>query len=185
MPGKLKKYWYVPVGAISLLLLSSKSVRGVVAKTIDIKEIGNDAGFSNKSFEAELKKLDWQPGWAWCVMYTKYVWSKWLKGKRKEAAMKLFSANSQITWNNFKNDKSGYFEVSKTPKVGSIAIWQGYYNKATGHAGIVTKVEPGYFETIEGNYGNKVEDGIKRKYNYYTPTPAPENLVLIGFINVR
>lgn len=178
----LKKHWYVPAG---LLLLSSSSVQSIVNKTIGIRETGGGAGFSNKAFEAEMKELGWQPWWSWCVMYAKYTWSHWLKGAKRDQAMKLINVNSQQTWSNFRKDTSGYFELSDKPKhIGAIAIWQGAVNSGTGHAGIVTKIpaDYSYFETAEGNYSNKVST-VKRYYNYNTANS--EGLKLRGFINVK
>ncbi|MPN04045.1 hypothetical protein SDC9_151281 [bioreactor metagenome] len=179
----LKKYWYVPAG---LILLSSSSVQSIVKKTIGIQETGGGSGFSNKAFEAEMKELGWQPWWSWCVLYAKYSWSHWLKGKERAKAMELLNANSQQTWSNFRKDTSGLFELSDKPKhVGAIAIWQGAVNKGTGHAGIVTKIPSDYksFITWEGNYNNQVAKDITRYYNYTTANS--EGLKLKGFINVK
>jgi hypothetical protein len=182
MQEKIKKYWYVPVGLL-LLVLSNSSLRSTFRKTLGIKEVsGRDFAFTNKAFEADLKKLGWQPGWQWCMMYVKYVWSKWLSGKRKELAMKLISANSQITWTNFRNDNSGIFELSSKPKTGSIAIWQGMNNPAAGHGAIVKTVQSDHFITVEGNYSNQVKE-VKRSYNYSYANS--EGNRLIGFINVK
>lgn len=180
MGDKIKKYWYIPVG---LLVLFSSPLSATLKRTIGIKEVsGRDSAFTDKNFESELKKLGWHPGWQWCMMYTKYVWSKWLKGSRREKAMKLISANSQITWANFRKDTSGYFELSSKPKKGAIAIWQGVNNPAAGHGAIVESVHDSHFMTVEGNYSNQVKR-VQRPYNFTYANSEGNRLV--GFINVR
>lgn len=182
----LKKHWYLPAAGGFLLISSGSSIKSISSKTDEIKGKPGYQGFSDAAFEAELKKLGWQSGWAWCVMYAKYTWSHWLKGRKKLRAMELINANSHATWKNFETDQSGYFELSKKPKhIGAIAIWQGAANNGTGHAGIVTKIpsDYSYFETIEGNYGNNVHSEIKRTYNYFAANS--EGLILKGFINVK
>lgn len=182
MNEKIKKYWYLPVGGL-LLIMSNSSLMATFRNTLGIKEVyGRDSAFTDKKFETELKKLGWQPGWQWCMMYTKYVWSKWLVGKRKEHAMKLISANSQMTWNNFRTDTSGYFELSSKPQKGAIAIWQGVNNTAAGHGAIVKEVNKDNFITVEGNYSNQVKQ-VTRPYNYSYANS--EGNRLIGFINVK
>lgn len=182
----LKTHWYIPVGGI-ILLSPQKSIAAIARLTDGIKEIGYDSGFSSKKFQAEMIGLKWQPGWAWCVMYAKYVWSHWLKGAKRKRAMELISANSQVTWNNFKNDKSGLFILTtdKPRHEGAIVIWTGALNNGTGHAGIVRKIPKDYksFVTVEGNYGNQVKDDITRYYNFTTANS--EGLILKGFINVK
>lgn len=177
--AKLKKHWYIPTAIGALLLL--KGVQPVLNRTLNIEETGNNAGFTDKNFEAALKKLGWQPGWHWCVMYAKYVWSKWLKGAKKLRAMQLISANSQVTYSNFEKDTSGYFEVSKKPQKGSIVIWQR--SSTSGHAGIVEKINSdNTFTSIEGNQSDKVTR-VKRTYNFTTVNS--EGLKLRGFINIK
>jgi surface antigen len=94
--------------------------------------------------------------------------------------MSLISFNSQQTYNNFSADKSGYFEISDTPKIGSIAIFQK--TATSGHAGIVEKIYSDSFDSIEGNYSDKVSR-VKRKLS---KTYIYSNgLKLRGFINIK
>jgi hypothetical protein len=159
-----------------------KKLKEQLALTANISEIGSNAGFSDANFQKELVALGWQSGWSWCVMYSKYVWSKILPKKKWDVAKNLIVVNSQNTWTNFDKDKSGYFKLSKTPKIGSIAIWKSSQNPANGHAGIVYEVHNDYFMTQEGNYGTGVGEQVKRTYNW--DSANKEGLVLRGFINV-
>lgn len=176
---KLKRYWYIPAG-VALIVLSG-GLSKTLKQTVGLKETGNNAGFEDKQFEAEMKKLGWQPGWHWCVIYVKYVWNKWLSGAKKLRAMQLIVANSQTTYNNFLKDTSGYFQISKTPKKGSIAIWQR--SSTSGHAGIVESINSdNTFTSIEGNQSDKVSR-VKRSYNF--DKANSEGLKLRGFINIK
>lgn len=152
--------------------------------TAGISEIGADAGFSNEEFQKALKELGWSAGMAWCVFYSKYIWSKILPKKKWDVAKNLLTGNSQTTWANFEKDKSGYFELSSKPKVGSIAIWQ--YPDATwkGHAGVVTSVDRNTFLAQEGNYAGKVSAGVKRQL-VFDKVVETEGFKLLGFINVK
>ena len=154
--------------------------------TVGISEIGADAGFSDAEFQKALKELGWSAGMAWCVFYSKYIWSKILPKKKWEVAKDLLTGNSQTTWANFNNkDKSGYFEISKKPKIGGIAIWQ--YPNATwkGHAGVVMKVvDSKTFIAQEGNYGGGVSANIPRKL-VFDKVVEGEGFKLLGFINIK
>ena len=182
----IKRNWYIPAGGLLLIASGSNNIISILKKTVGIRETGQDSGFTNKAFEAELKALEWQPGWAWCVMFAKRTWSHWLKGDKRKVAMNLMQANSQVTWNNFKKDKSGYFVLTTSGKpkhVGAIAIFQNVYNSARGHAAVVTEIHDNHFVATEGNYNNQVEGNVIRPYNYNTANK--EGLRLIGFINVK
>lgn len=160
-----------------------KKLKEQLSLTGNISEVGGDnVSFSSPEFQKELVALGWQSGWSWCVMYSKYIWSKILPKKKWEVAKNLIVVNSQNTWANFEKDKSGYFKLAKKPKEGSIAIWKSSKNPANGHAGVVYEVHSDYFMTQEGNYGSGVGQKVKRYYNF--DVANNENLVLRGFINV-
>lgn len=161
-----------------------KKLKERLSLTAGISEIGADAGFSDAEFQKALKELGWSAGMAWCVFYSKYIWSKILPKKKWDVAKNLLTGNSQTTWANFEKDKSGYFELSSKPKVGSIAIWQ--YPDATwkGHAGVVTSVDRNTFLAQEGNYAGKVSAGVKRQL-IFDKVVEKEGFKLLGFINIK
>lgn len=176
-----KKYMIIAIlGTLVLLLISKRSAfANILRDTLGIQEKPNNTGFDNPQFEQKMKELGWKSGWSWCVTYVKYIWYHLLKGEKRDRAMQLITANSQQTYNNFVNDTSGYFEVSRIPKVGSIAIWQK--TTTSGHAGIVENIYSDSFDSIEGNISNKVAR-VKRKldFNYIDSS----GLKLRGFINL-
>lgn len=179
-------------GLVYLLVKSLASGKSIVKQlqdelnlTLNIKEVGGDnVSFSDPAFQKEITSLGWQVGWAWCVLYAKYIWSKILPEKKWNAAKSLISNNSQVTWANFDKDKSGYFVKSDKPKVGSIAIWRYPEKPWNGHAGIVTEVHDDYFMTQEGNYGGGVSK-VKRKYDFNQNVSTTEKFRLVGFINIK
>lgn len=161
-----------------------KKLKEQLSLTAGISEIGADAGFSDAEFQKALKELGWSAGMAWCVFYSKYIWSKILPKKKWDVAKNLLTGNSQTTWANFQNDKSGYFELSSKPKVGSIAIWQYPYDKSKGHAGVVSSIEGKTFLAQEGNYAGKVSAGVKRQL-IFDKVVEKEGFKLLGFINIK
>ena len=165
-----------------------KGLMKVLRMTDGIIEKAGDTGWNDPKFQQEMADVGWHSGWAWCVLYSEYVWKKILPKYKYKVAEKLLTNNSQTTWANFKRhteNNGKYFEISKKPKKGSIAIWQGISNPLTGHAGIVTDVpkDKDYFVTQEGNYAGKVTKDIKRKYRWNGTTS--EGYRLIGFINIK
>lgn len=126
-----------------------------------------------------MKWAGWYTGAEWCAFFARLVWLKSLPEKYRTIAKKHLSGSSQQTYVNFANDKSGLFRVSKTPKPGSIVIWQSNTNKAKGHAGIVESVNPLSFTVIEGNRGDAVTRVTYKKTN-----PNMQSAVLRGFINI-
>ena len=105
-----------------------------------------------------------------------------------------FAANAVRTYENFKNDKSGFFKVTKEPKIGDVVIWEKRINGepdkigiwTKGHAGIVSMVSSSGFMSIEGNTNSQGgREGIEvaekaRDYNFYDKN----GLCLKGFITL-
>jgi hypothetical protein len=82
------------------------------------------------------------------------VWYNMAPRAYRPIILSKVSGNSQQTLKNLSEDKSGIFKVSKFPKKGSMVIWQYFQDgrgQWKGHAGIVTRIEPKCFYTIEGN----------------------------------
>ena len=175
---------------IIVLLIKKKMDISTIKKYIGYKETKGNSGFVNSDFQNEMLSIGWSKGDAWCVYFCMLAWFKMLPANKWAVAKKLLSGNSQVTWSNFSNDKSGLFEVSKTAKIGSIAIFQHVSNgvpQATGHAGIVTDFDTVQFHTIEGNTndnGSSEGDTVLEKNRTYN-FGATNGLRLKGFINVK
>lgn len=125
-----------------------------------------------------LKDAGHKDGEAWCAYFMEAVFV--------ETYRDLFSASTVQTFDNFK--KAGY-EISDTPKVGWLVIWQTYKGgkpQWSGHAGLVTKVNPdGSFSTIEGNTnsdggreGTSVQEKVRKNVR------VENGLNILGFINI-
>lgn len=125
-----------------------------------------------------LKEAGHKDGEAWCAYFMEGVFVETLRA--------LFSASTVQTFHNFKN--AGY-EISRTPKIGSLVVWQNYKDGKplwSGHAGVVTGVQSdGTFFTIEGNTnssgsreGTSVQEKMRRNEN------TDNGLNILGFVEV-
>jgi hypothetical protein len=147
------------------------------------KFIGQKEGANNDFDESTplgkiLKEAGHKDGEAWCCYFTEAVFVETLRS--------LFSASTIQTFQNFKD--AGY-EITDTPKVGALVIWQRYKDgKATwqGHAGIVSKVNTdGSFSSIEGNTnsaGSREGDSVQEKVRQNIRTE--NGLNVLGFVNI-
>ncbi len=125
-----------------------------------------------------LKEAGQKDGEAWCCYFTEAVFVETLRA--------LFSASTVQTFQNFKN--AGY-EITDSPEVGALVIWQRYKDgKPTwaGHAGIVTKVvDKTSFVSIEGNTnsaGSREGDSVQEKTR--TTARVENGLNVLGFIKI-
>ena len=178
---------------IGILLTAFKGRRRIIKFAGDLigeKELLGNMGFENTTFEQLMKDVGWKKGDAWCVYFCKVIWYNMIADPYKDKAMKLISGNSQQTLKNFREDDSGLFKVTNYPKIGDIAIWQSFkygLGEWRGHAGIVVKVRPEYFETIEGNTnlagGNAGYMVAQRTRNY--DFHNDNGLKLKGFITIK
>lgn len=147
-------------------------------KYIGILEIPQNKGFYNTDFEERIRKVGFNTGYEWCQLFVKLVLTESLKGKAKNKINSLITPSTQQTFNNLKNDKSGIFEIVEHPKAGDLVIWQKYGNPGTGHAGIIKKVYPTHFLSIEGNLSNKVSV-VNRNYT------GNNSMKIRGFIRIN
>ena len=99
---------------------------------------------------------------------------------------KSLGGSTQASWKNVKAGKSDSLKaVTSGPvKVGDIVIWQNYSNTATGHAGIVTKVNGDTYEATEGNTSNGINT-IKHKLKYGKTDNYHTDKKLLGFIRLK
>lgn len=160
-----------------------------------IKEIGNNAGFSNEAFENMLREIGWKGGEPWCMYFAKAIYVNALP-KLADDFSKSLSGSTQLSFNNVALGKSQSLEVitSGKPRVGDIAIWQRLNDSSKGHAGVVIKVTDNgqKFETIEGNANYQpsfqgegdLVDKIEHDLNYNGTNSTYPNLKLRGFIRL-
>jgi hypothetical protein len=139
------------------------------SKWVGVNEIGNNQAFGNDVFQQMMKKVGWSSSDQWCMYFAKAVHYEIFENERN-AINKILVGNSQSSFNNAKNDKTGTYQAitQGTPKKGDIFIFQHTDRPATGHAGIVSSVSSDgkTMNTIEGNTSDKsIADGdtIARK----------------------
>lgn len=116
---------------------------------------------------------------SWCLSFVQYVL------KSVSASSKLYPTEHCMTaWN-----KTPVACRLLSPVPGCVVIWQ-YYDKrgkptAAGHCGIVTRVHPDGFDSIEGNTGPGTEvvregDGVYPKRRFFAGT---KKMKIVGYIN--
>ncbi len=181
----IKKY-AIPAVALtsltvgSIFLFSGKTGKKIIKeaqKFVGIKEIHPNKGWTNSFFQSLMLKIGWKQGWDYCVLFTKLILLKTLKGKKKDAVLKLVNASSQTTWANLvKNQKSGLYKLSKKPKVGAIAFYKHMNANWRGHADIVLDYDDDKYTVItaNGSIGVEIKD---RKYLYNS-----NKMRLLGFV---
>lgn len=159
------------------------------------EEKPGNSGFKEEWLEALFRKVGWKKYQSWCAYTTEIIW----KYPYKEVLLadevvarydKLFSASAVQTYKNFY--RAGY-EVSKTPSLGALVVWQKYNNNSAdwrGHIGVVTNFETNLFESIEGNTNKgKSRNGFiiweNTHNNYKALFEVRTGLRLIGFIPMQ
>lgn len=162
------------------------------------KEFKGNQGFQDPTFDRYMRMVGFENGWAWCALFAELCWLK--EPYEKKAFLMpvitdCFAANAVKTYENFQNDTSGYFQVSKEPNIGSVVIWEKRKNGepdktgawTKGHAGIVSNIGYDGFKSIEGNTNSEGgREGIEvaekeREYNFYDKN----GLALKGFISLK
>jgi surface antigen len=121
---------------------------------VGVNEIGDNQAFGNKAFQTMMNQVGWHSSDQWCMYFAKAIHYNVFKNNPTEQAKidKVLGGSSQQSYNNAKNDKSGTYTTSDTPKVGDIVIFRHNNAPSTGHAGVVVKVNSNNtIDTIEGN----------------------------------
>ena len=182
----IKKYTIPTVALTSIMvggifLFRKKTGEKIVEeaqKFVGIREIQPNQGWNNKYFEKLMKSVGWQLKWDYCVLFTKLILLRTLKGKQKKVVEKLFTPSSQTTWANLvKNQKLGLYKLSKKPKVGAIAFYKHMNADWRGHADIVgLDFDEKKYHVITANGSIGVEEKY-RKYNYNS-----NKMRLLGFV---
>lgn len=159
---------------------SSMSIFEVAKKYLGQKEISPNKGFTDKAFDALMRKAGFYTGAAWCGFFCRLCYM--VAGDK---ALRLLTGSAVGTMK--KASKAGNWHTE--PVKDAVVIYRMFKNgkaQSTGHMGVVTKVYPGGFDTIEGNTTDKggregimVAERIKRSYKW----DVKDGLRLMGFIH--
>ena len=163
-------------------------------KYVGERELKGNSGFENEVFWMKMEAVGFDPGEAWCALFTELIWREaygQYNSLHDHELEKLFSDSAVQTFNNFR--KTTGWRTSKEPDAGDIVIWQMYKDGEahwSGHAGIVTKVLNKDFDTVEGNTNASggregVEVAIKRRIIDFDKNQDTHGLVLKGFIKPK
>lgn len=163
------------------------TVNKIALKYVGISEKGDNAGFSDAQFQADMKAAGWRSGMPWCSLFVKMVFEK-AYPKQKTKLDTILNASVLTMWNKAKSDTTGLATVSDTPKVGSIVCWKG---SSGGHTGIVTAVNGTKYQTVEGNTSQRASteaeirngQGIYNKVGHYLGESS--SMQLLGFIVLK
>lgn len=120
-------------------------------RDIGQREIPPNKGFVNPDFEAALRAVGWQTGWAWCAMACKRWWSLAYQETLPEMLKDVqdcFSPAVQATERRFRRTFPQC--VSQAPALGALAVFHSG-STAKGHIGVVTVIGQQSFQSIEGN----------------------------------
>jgi hypothetical protein len=173
-----------------LLLISWRQKAGnLAAKFIDIKEIGDNADFSNAVFKKMLQDIGWKGGEAWCMYFDKSIYMQAFPNKANEIN-RVLTGSTQQSWKNaIANPQLFKVITSGDPRIGDIIIWQSINNDSLGHAGIALKKQKGKtWFTVEGNSGlggTREGQGVVKLSRYLVPGTVTGNLKLLGFIRLK
>ncbi len=155
------------------------------------RELKNNSGFENEIFWLKMEGVGFDVGEAWCALFAELVWREaygCYNSLHDSALERLFSESAVQTFNNF---KSSTWITGLEPAPGDLVIWQMYKDNRphwSGHAGIVTKVLTGSFDSVEGNTNSSggregVEVAIKRRALNFDK--KEHGLVLKGFVKPK
>jgi hypothetical protein len=156
---------------------------------VGVEEIGNNQAFANSAFQSMMNQVGWHSSDQWCMYFAKAIHYNVFKNNPTEQAKinSILGGSSQQSYVAAKNDKSGTYTVSNTPKVGDIIIFQHKNNPSTGHAGVVVGVNnDNTVTTIEGNTSDtNISNGdlvAKKKRTSVIGNSIGGDLALRGFI---
>jgi hypothetical protein len=156
---------------------------------VGVEEIGDNQSFANATFQSMMNQVGWHSSDQWCMYFAKAIHYNVFKNNPTEQSKinKVLGGSSQQSFVNVKNDQSGTYTTSNTPKVGDIIIFQHKNTPSKGHAGVVVKVNnDNSVTTIEGNTSDKsISDGdlvAKKNRTSIIGKSIGGDLVLRGFI---
>lgn len=129
-------------------------VIAVARSFVGEREVGNNAGFADAKFQAEMVKSGWGKGSPWCAFLAETIFRvACLNAARVQlwnVLENLFSGSAVETLERFR--RKGY-TIKQTPAVGDIVVWR-FGPGPSGHMGVVVgPISTGSktFVTVEGN----------------------------------
>lgn len=188
-----KKYikYLIGIGVVTvafLLLSWRRKAANAAVDFLDVMEIGNNQGWSNKVFEQMMKESGWKTGEAWCMYFAKNVYLLAFPA-RSEKINSTLTGSTQQSWKNAQTAKGFKVITSGSPKPGDIVIWQNTKNSTLGHAGIVKKnLGNDMYETVEGNSsldGAREGQGVVKGNRKLIPGYVDGTLKVLGFIRME
>lgn len=165
-------------------MISDKIIE-TAKKYIGKREIPNNQGFLDSTFQKKMQDVGWLKGHAWCSYFCELVWKEAYQDDKKIVAEinKLFSASATATYKNF--ELAGGWVLSSKPAPGALAVWRQGVDWR-GHIGIVTEVvDKNTFKSIEGNtneQGGREGIEVARKVRLLNQPFKPKGLNVVGFI---
>lgn len=131
-----------------------------------ITEIQINAGFTDKTFQADITSVGWYIGAEWCAFSAILVWEKCLSADVWKVFSKIASGNSQQMARNC--HAHAYWPTGLTPKVGCIVVWADGDSTTTGHTGLCTwvSVDGKSFTTSEGNTSSPDKPETRTGWTY-------------------
>jgi surface antigen len=156
---------------------------------VGVNEIGDNQAFGNQAFQTMMSQVGWHSSDQWCMYFAKAIHFNVFKNNPTEQSKieKVLVGNTQQSFVNARNDKSGTYTTSDTPKVGDIIIFQHKNTPSKGHAGVVVKVNnDNSVSTIEGNTSDQnISNGdyvAKKTRTSVVGKSIGGDLVVRGFI---
>ena len=141
-----------------------------------------------KRFKQWLLSVGWNPGWAYCASTVEAVYRQTLVRMAAPPAIVQRIA-TQLCPSVMKSYARCHDQITKSPIPGDIMFMQKGHTPY-GHAGIVTAVHSGWFETIEANTSKEASsaerqregEGIFRK-KHNLDFSRRDTLWIVGFLN--
>lgn len=155
------------------------SLAAIARQYVGQRERPGNTGWLDADFEADMVRVGWKRGQAWCAYFVR------LCVRLGTGLVDKTSPSAVQTFRNY--SKAGLAGLE--PRVDSIACWAHYKDgKATGkgHVAIVEKVDTfaRTMSCIEGNTdgsGGREGDGVYSKTRYTYPRETSNGLKLLGF----
>lgn len=109
----------------------AKAILTEANKYVGIKEVGDNASFSDKDFEKKMISIGWKPNvkMAYCAAFVRMVLLNISTGNANKFFKSNMTLGSKDSFNNFKNaasKKSEYVEIISKPEPGCIILYNGH-----------------------------------------------------------
>jgi hypothetical protein len=161
--------------------IQAKNRQGLIdiaTKFVGVTEESDNSGMWVKIFQKAVDGVAQKE--PWCAGFAHYC----LNENDKAMKIKHNVFKSESCLNIWRNVPRIY--KSLEPQIGYLVVWQ--MSETAGHIGIVTGVSATKINTIEGNTGDGVKDGVVREGDgVYARerlrTPKSAKFKLLGYIN--